>query len=1569
MNRFEAGLAAGGAGDQYYYDSFLYQRHWYDIVPDPSRFLDSIALADPDRVMIQAADLPTPPDGPVYEEPVGGGGSSLVFDMNLGPEAAGMSRVDLEACAREIGGAYVVDDADGPRLRLERPLDVLCSADGEVRGVHMPVSLGAEKTPEEEERQDHSYMDASTNPEDVRLDMLMRAGTSVPWEDAIMPEAAFVEAMLAEEAEIESAATAASSMRRNRRRRTAGRGVTAAAATTKSSVGTSHRELASIQSSITERRAALTARRKFQDVPTARREGEALDVNHAFDTILSMGISSAAPVLAMPVGDRSHYQSVLRSFAARPFFFVSTDEEGSSNTVVEEVIDQANVFEEPAPKQRSRRSKKKKKRAGTTEGSARFRVGTGRQKISKADAVARDVKNRTSSARFGNNMRDTPMARRRAALRAAETPTPAGLVTKPTPHSLKSMYVKNNKRRGKDRASSLMRHQEAVVRQNISAEHEAEGVAHLRRYMNDAGVRCATSTPASATKLPYAGEWLENNTDHHYKVPTDVHSRHKSKDQRAFTGKPRFEIRKINPYVREESGGFRSDTPPVQVYTMLEEDLGLTRAAALEWFPRWVAAEFEGQVRPWLCEGVDYEAYTWYPVRLHDQVDLSAYSIYCTLVSRIHALDEMQRRPGVHHKLRVQLCLWQDTHQLLALFMEATGFFRDDQLRTPADFAYILEDAVRAPEPPVTRDRDGPEWLHRYTSLLEEVVAEAEEGEYEEDESGPTYADVFRPSLAHVMHEGELPDLTKVMMYVSLWQDTEDSHSGILDLDVELLMETIGKALPRPQQSRDMYQITARRIDSYARYKDCITRWLAMSQMGLYESTGARVVSNFYVRHEVYRSLSFTPTSPADLARWMNGFECEDLSRENMARSMRGRGSGSGNTNSRRSASTRDPATGLTKDGRFSGKLPPVYAVTSDWEGASEVERVETRGMCEINPKLLVGNNEPKARAGFCNMTSHTQFMITEYLVMLIRANPGMHDALCRLYAFEDVYGEMVEDMDNVRRIYNAFFVDEEMPAHVKGRDVYAEYAPAGGERPLLGGRAYLRAMVNTFVPYLDWSCMDECAQLMAEPRRNRTFQSSIMPSGVVGDTLWNARTMILAEALLYCCRKRTLPLWSCYMKVPFRRHALAQFTKIEVRVGKRGGSELEALIAEERAMPAEHRAVIDRVIRYVLGHGRPRKTPSYEWMVAAFDLTMHPILFLALTELHYREENFSKTVANVILRIYETFPREFQYIKYFLRTLEREASVFVYDLPRSVTIQQAHALHESHALVARGQPLPPNADLAWYCPAHLDFKHPLADEHPDTPFHRGTVHTVVCPWTYELLCKFENITTSSRKRGSGDTGNGGGDGDEDSVVRRVYTNHNDNLEMQACARLRLRQVHMLGKVLRLKHDFFVACPFCWTYTFLSLDKFNTRLGFACPSCAAIINRDVSYRLEDYYRFRCVQCTDSALYKVNQVYRHVVYDDTRKDRAPFWRIAYFCRAHNRRFIGESATTTSLSNIQLYLARRVYPKRVQNERGEWDHIFMPEASLERYTRAVLNVIQKAARRKRRLAEQRAEAAEE
>lgn len=1517
MNRFEAGLASGGAGDQYYYDSFTHQRRWHDIVPGTSRFLDSSFLADPDRVMVQVGGStasPPPPDGPIYEEPGGGGGGdSFVFDIPASADTAGMSRVNLEACALEIGGAYVVDTAEGPRLRLERPIDVLCSDTGEIRGVRMPVSLS-------DDVEKHNYMDASTNPEDVRLDMLMRAGTSVPWEDTLMPESGFVDAMLAEEAELEAAANAANSSRRSRRKRASGRGVTAAAATTRTAVGTSYRELSNIESSVTARRRALIARRLLPSGERAR-TGEALAVNHTLDTILATGVADIMPLLVTAVGERAHYQSALRNFAARPFFFVdqADDVTLASGTV---------TFSEEGG------AVAKSKSGRPTV----FRPGKGRQRTSKREALKRAVKERTTLARFGNS----------------------GSVGKhAVPAPLKSMYVKNNKRRGKDRASSLMRHQEAVVRQSITAEQEAEGAIHLRRYMSDAGVQCATTAVA---KLPTAGEWIEHNTAHHYKVPSDAHSRHKSRDQRPFTGKPRFEIRKINPYVCEESGHFREDTPPVQVYRMLERDLGLTLPEAVEWFPDWVAGEFSRHVRPWLCEGVEYQAYTWYPVRLHDNNNIIAgYSIYCTLVSRIHALDEMQRRANVHHKLRVQLCLWQDTHQLLALFMETTGFFHDDQLRAPADFAYI-QAAVRrgrtegeGEAAEEEEEEELPEWAGRFRSLLDEAL--------EDDTAGPTYADVFRPSLAHIMHEGELPDLSKPMMYVPFWQETEDKHSGILDLDVELMMEIIGKALPRPQQSRDMYQITARRIDRYARYKDCITRWLAMSQMGLYESTGARVISNFYVRHEVYRTLSFTPTSPSDLARWMNGFECEDLSRENLARSARGRGSGgssnSGGGGGRRNASVGDPVTGLTEDGRFSSKLAPVYAVTSDWE-SGEVERVETRGMYEINPKLLVGNNEPKARAGFCNMTSHTQFMITEFLVMLINANPGMRDALGRFYAFEDVYGEMVEDMDNIRRIYNAFFVADAMPEHV--RHSYADYAPAGGQRPLLGGRSYLRAMVRTFVPYLDWACMDECVSLMSEPRRNLTFQQSIMPSGVVGDTLWNARTMILAEALLYCCRKRTLPLWSCYMQVPFRRHALAQFTEIEVRVGKRGGKELADMIAAERAIPKKHREKIDHVITYVLGHGRPRKTPSYEWMAAAFDLTMRPLLFLALTERHYREENFSKTVANTIRRIYETFPREFQYVKYFLRTLEREASIFVYDLPRSVTVQQARTLHESHALVARGEPLPANADLAWYCPAHLDFKHPLADEHPDTPFHRGTVHTVVCPWTYELLCKFENIATSSRKRGRPEDAAGEEeDEDGDSVVRRVYTNHDSNLETQACARLRLRRVHMLGKVLRLKHDFFVACPFCWTYTFLSLDKFNTRLGFACPSCASAINRNVSYRIEDYYRFRCVQCTDTALYKVNQVHRHVVYDDTRKDRAPYYRVAYFCRTHNRRFIGESATTTSLSNIQMYLGRRVYPKRIQNERGEWDYIFIAEASLERCMRALLDVAQKVARRKRREAD--------
>ena len=193
------------------------------------------------------------------------------------------------------------------------------------------------------------------------------------------------------------------------------------------------------------------------------------------------------------------------------------------------------------------------------------------------------------------------------------------------------------------------------------------------------------------------------------------------------------------------------------------------------------------------------------------------------------------------------------------------------------------------------------------------------------------------------------------------------------------------------------------------------------------------------------------------------------------------------------------------------------------------------------------------------------------------------------------------------------------------------------------------------------------------------------------------------------------------------------------------------SILETDRSIPEHDRLLVESAIEAfthntrLFGGGRDGSRISYEWMVGAFGLSVHPILMLRLFEDSYEREDIqSQPVSDMLAEIAHEYPREFGYLKMFFRALDRQQSVAVYDLPASVTRAQARALHESHCFVPKGEPLPESADLAYYCYGHLDFKHPLVDEHPDFAYSQGPINVDLDLSTMELVCRFDTASVSS---------------------------------------------------------------------------------------------------------------------------------------------------------------------------------------------------------------------------------
>lgn len=1054
----------------------------------------------------------------------------------------------------------------------------------------------------------------------------------------------------------------------------------------------------------------------------------------------------------------------------------------------------------------------------------------------------------------------------------------------------------------------------------------------------------APAVPAA----PLAKDWIQNNTADHYQHPHAAESSHSFKDQKPFEGTPMDPIPKLRPYIIEESGFYRRDTPPVIVRRLMGE----------EFLPDWLAKDFRSQVRAWLSHGPEYHGYVWYPVRLYAATRLEDYTIYCTVVSRLHGLEELMQTPGLPMKARRQLALWQDTHQLLALVMEKTGFFTDEEIRGVADFGRFNE--------------EDEELFHRF--LLDDILADYGL----RDPGAPvtlSYYDVFEPSLRHVVHQGELPDLTKPFTHIQSWTDEEIRHHEVLDEDLICLMDLFRKAPPRPQQSRDMYQILARRVYNYPRIWNCVTRMLFCSLGGLYEDIDSRVVANFYVRHELYRSFCLEPTGPDQLATWLYGFQCPDLLDRNNA---------VGESAAAENLSFKTTIPSKTKKGAGKVRVSKTARVVRDWRDPNSAFVIDTADLSEVPPLILVGNSKKQAAEGYCNMTSLCQFVLNEYITLLTHLSPGMHRVLQDLYWYREVHDSMTSAMDMVRSMFNSLYTPSTLPEFA--RDPSADQAvvrhwingmaPPDEEdtRKPLAGHRFLSALAGALVPYLRWKKISHLAEVgrMQYPRSDH-FQQLTMPSGACGRAMWSSYFMILVEALLYLKRRASLRYWSRLMKVPFLTCVNQEFTKISVtahrehvKAGEKGFDGFKAMLKAEEEFSEEDRTTIVTVIRGTIDE--VGCDPSYEWMAAVFPrVHLHPILTLRIAEYYYKTEMFTQTVNNVLNRIFEGYPLAFVYLREFFRILQWESAVKVYDLPADVTQAQKKALRASLGLVCKEDPMPADADVAYYCRAHLRFLHRLVDEHPSFVHERGT-SAVFDTTVGRLRCKFDNKDTSTRGRTSGlrSAMLAANRGMEDLVreepvetdgVRRVYTDHDAKLDMKECVRSELQMVHMIGKVLCLGTDKFVLCPRCAGYTFLSPDKFTTPLGLLCPRCTAFYHSVTSTEIEDYYRYTCCQCS-RTLYRASEVHRYVLLDDTSPTRAPYYRYVYFCRRHNRFFIGTSQDTTSLTLVLYYLNKRVCCKRVRDpETGLWETVFVSDEALNGYTRSLLALANKIAAKER------------
>lgn len=1022
-------------------------------------------------------------------------------------------------------------------------------------------------------------------------------------------------------------------------------------------------------------------------------------------------------------------------------------------------------------------------------------------------------------------------------------------------------------------------------------------------------------------------------------------------------GVTHIELEKFGPWTGNNSAGRKA--PQQLVWQYLCQRSG-PEGAERE-MPWWTRCSFRRAVRPWLCPtdpAVKEGRYFWMPDPLVADMPaelLEHYSIYATLISRVHWLQmlyEREERGGtMPREVRLQLALWLDSHHMLMLWMEETGYYRNCEVLEP------VEDCD--PDP-----------------FVENRAAETLPGR--RTAPSPTWFDLYCPSLRLVMHQGELPDLTCLLPIIRYWEDVPRDLLYSFEEDLRQFADLFSKANPRPQQSRSMNNICARNVLQYPRIAECFRRMVFCTLGGLYDFPGCgTVVAHFFVRHELYRWFCMHPASDEGLGTWFNGFvldEIKDLISNHGKKKRKKKD---------RSRADDDP------------DLDELMFDADDLVGGPTQESSAAPGSSDQYgqpSKILNGYNNEQVSQGYSNMTSFVQFVMNEYNYLMISRLPSLDRTMRELHWHTVVQRIYLTACDRIRLLMSQWFRPEPIVPRMMN-----EYSVELFDQRHESGRGLLDALVRHYTPWLRWGKQREMADSVeTDDWGSARFQTYGLPYGICGHLLWNQRFMTLVETMLHVCRQYALKFCSRFMHRSFVDTVVEEAGRLHVK-----RSPDSARVEQDGRLwnstldiPASDRRFIDLLVQYFRDH-REGRAPSYEWMAPIFGLSFYPLMMLRLSEHYYELEVFRQASVNVLAAMIDTHPREFFYIQYLMQQIARARNVQCYPLPVNIARQQAQALRDRfesmtgfRAAGAGADDLPYLWDITYYCEQHLDVKHCLVDDHPHRGTQAGVINVVTDPTSGRLWCS-TNLLKANRTpkpdprvwirkagvvfgrqnerlrlddRGLSEDGDpekdmwegwrvdppaaaseaptpakktaqtaaGNNNSDE---VRSVFALYADKTERLNCQTNRhVRAVHLCGQALRLGARTYVLCPRCAGLTWLQPEKFNNaHHGFLCPSChdecakahapspppqgAKTIS---STAAPAPGLFHCYLCPYDRWVPAQRVHRLLMLDDVHgedPDRARF-RWTYFCDRHLPPWAGSSAMAVRLSTVSLVAAKRI-----------------------------------------------------
>lgn len=275
--------------------------------------------------------------------------------------------------------------------------------------------------------------------------------------------------------------------------------------------------------------------------------------------------------------------------------------------------------------------------------------------------------------------------------------------------------------------------------------------------------------------------------------------------------------------------------------------------------------------------------YVWYPLELQDASQFATHRVYCLIVNRVHWIEhllEQQRRRTTLPRFIIQCLLRvQDQHHFLQLLMCETHWYSDQDLLRPVELF------TKQNQQPTRGDGgDTSDLLGKWQALRQVREEMLRSGRWDPAQvplnvEPTTVLDMYMPSYDFVFHEGELPDLTLLLILIGAFAAPNRADRPVhITNEILPLMNLMWKALLMPMKLRDHTRASSEKTqDSHLTF-ECQLRMVMAFYGGYY--THSRIITSFYTRHHLYRDLAYRQCSRKDFCNFLVGHYTHDATRQ-----------------------------------------------------------------------------------------------------------------------------------------------------------------------------------------------------------------------------------------------------------------------------------------------------------------------------------------------------------------------------------------------------------------------------------------------------------------------------------------------------------------------------------------------------------------------------------------------------------------------------------------------------------------------------------------------------------------